>query len=494
MKTLQLSIENLRSIKELTLTLPLNPGLYAITGKNGSGKSTAMAAIASLFYFDILEKYFFNSVENNSQILYKYNYSDKTIDYSFSFDNTKNKWNRDGRKIYLHGFYEGSLIHGNRFRDSYLKALKAASRIKESELIESKPEIRKMLGFILHDDEEKYKNLKKLPSDRAKAIFKFRSSPYFLIKNSRPISQLSLSTGENLLLSLLHSIYTHIQKRIGREDEYFILLDEVELALHPSALLRLLDFLEQLSSKHKIAIYFSTHSTDLIRKIKPNNIFFLNKHIDNTVEVINPCYPAYATRNIYMHDGYDYLILVEDILAKKIVNWILRKENLLSSKLIHILPAGGWNNVIALHKEIMASNFLGAGKKAFTILDGDVEDEFNTKYKDKSLVKNLNIDFLPIESAEKYLKKKLHTKIDHKFFRHFNDMFFHKTSLDDIMQEYNKKYKNDKNGKKLLSIIEQELQKNNTRYEDFTDKIVEYIVDNENMGNLSLKIKKIFNH
>ena len=50
MNTLNLRIENLRSIKKLELKLPLEPGLYAITGKNGSGKSTSMAAIATLFF------------------------------------------------------------------------------------------------------------------------------------------------------------------------------------------------------------------------------------------------------------------------------------------------------------------------------------------------------------------------------------------------------------------------------------------------------------
>lgn len=331
MNSLLLEIEKLRSVKKLKLELPLEPGLYAITGKNGSGKSTAMAAIANLFYNDILKNYFSNSTEDGSRISYNF----KNIE--FNFDYNGQGWTESGRKIILHGFYEGSLIHGNRFRDTHFRALMNAAKVKKDELIEAKPEIIKNLGIILHDNPNKYQNLKKLSSDRAKQIFRFRSSPYFVVNEDKLISQLSLSTGENLLLSLLHSIYTHINKRQDKEHEYFILLDEVELALHPSALLRLLIFLEDLSKKYKVAIYFSTHSTDLLRNIAPNNIFFLNKHHDNSVEVINPCFPAYATRNIFMHDGYDYLILVEDLLTKKLINWILRKNNLLTSKLVHIL-------------------------------------------------------------------------------------------------------------------------------------------------------------
>lgn len=487
MSSLKLTIENLRSIKKLELELPITPGLYALTGKNGSGKSTAMAAIANLFYNEILKNYFMNCTEENSIISYKY----RDIEFTYSYDGKH--WTEKGRKIYLHGFYEGSLIHGNRFRDSHFKALMIASKVKRDELIEANPEIKKKLGLILHDDEDRYQNLQKLSSDRAKEIFKFRSSPYFLVNDDRLISQLSLSTGENLLLSLLHSIYTHVIKRKDRENEYFILLDEVELALHPAALLRLLDFLEDISFQHHMAIYFSTHSTDLIRKIAPKNIFFLNKFHDNTVEVINPCYPAYATRNIYMHDGYDYLILVEDILSKKIVNWILKKEDLLSSKLVHILPCGGWENVVALHQEIIKSNFLGAGKKAFTILDGDVEELYNKKYKQKGLHNNLNVAFLPIQSAEKLLRSKLYDEIDHRFFRHFNDCFFHKEPLDTLMENYGKKYGlTDKSGKILLKEIEIELYKNKATIDDITNDIVEYIVQNEKMDTLAERISNTF--
>ena len=482
---LKLKIEKLRSIKQLEFELPIKPGLYALTGKNGSGKSTAMAAIASLFYNEVLTSYFFNSTEDGSLINYKY----KKREFSYTF-NGKN-WQESGQKLYLHGFYEGSLIHGNRFRDSYYKALMNATKVKKTELRAANPELIKYLGFILHDDIDHYKNLQKLSSNKANKLLRFRSSPYFLVNGDHIISQLSLSTGENLLLSLLHSIYTHLGKRISKDNEYIILLDEVELALHPSALLRLLDFLEKLAKKYKMAVYFSTHSTDLIRKIEPNNIFFLNKHTDNSIEVINPCFPAYATRNIYMHDGYDYLILVEDILTKKIINRLLRKENLLGSKLIHVLPCGGWEDVLSLHQEIMTSNFLGAGKKAISILDGDVEDSFNNKYKKNNIHKNLNVAFLPIQSAEKFLRKKLVDDVDHKFFRHFNDMFFHKTPLESVISNYKKTYGiADKKGKVLLNNIVSELRRNKTNIDDVTNNIVEYIVENEKMELLADRIRK----
>lgn len=141
----------------------------------------------------------------------------------------------------------------------------------------------------------------------------------------------------------------------------------------------------------------------------------------------------------------------------------------------------------------MTSNFLGAGKKAFTILDGDVENLFKCKYSDKGLHGNLNIAFLPIQSAEKYLRKKLFDDIDHEFFRHFNDIFFHRTPLDKLIEDYSiKSAANDKKGKGLLKMIEAELQKNRTTMEDIANEIMEYIVTHEDMEQLAKRIKVTF--
>lgn len=486
MNILTLEILDTRNIKSLKINLPLERGLYAITGKNGSGKSTTMAAIANLFFYEILNSFFINCSNINSEICYSF----KNINQSFKFEN--NSWKEYGRKIYLHGFYEGSLIHGNRFRDTHYKALINASKVKKHELISADDFVKNNLGKILHDDETRYENMYKLPSDQAKRLFKFRGSPYFLEENGRLISQLSLSTGENLLLSLLHSLFNQMERRKDKSDEYLVLLDEVELALHPSALIRLVSFLGKISKQHNMAVYFSTHSTDLIRNIDPSNIFFLNKHPDYSVEIINPCYPAYATRNIYMHDGYDYLILVEDLLTKKMIDWILKKAGLLSSKLVHILPCGGWESVVSLHQEIMTSNFLGFGKKAFSILDGDVQEAFNKQVEEKGLHKNLNVAFLSIQSSEKFLKSKLYDNVDHRFFRHFNDCFFHQTSLDDVISRYRLNADNDKSGKGLLKAIKNELDNQETSFEDTYSKIIEYIVETENMDGLINRVKKIF--
>lgn len=109
-------------------------------------------------------------------------------------------------------------------------------------------------------------------------------------------------------------------KEEKKNNEYpcIVFLDEIELALHSSALRRLVVFLKHIAEELELSIFFSTHSIDLLREIKAQNIFYLSSFWDNDIMVTNPCYPAYATRNLYGDDGYgnDMVILVEDDLAK----------------------------------------------------------------------------------------------------------------------------------------------------------------------------------
>jgi energy-coupling factor transporter ATP-binding protein EcfA2 len=287
-----------------------------------------------------------------------------------------------------------------------LRAVFEAQKITVDELDVAAEFVWKNLGGILHNNENYYKNrLFRLKSERAYSKYRFNGSPYFFqLENGELISQFSLSTGENLLVSVLHSINYQLGNRTAAKETYLVLLDEVELALHPSALNRLHHFLKELSVKRSLAVYFSTHSVELIRQIPAENIYFLKKHLDNTVEAQNPVSPAYATRAIYIHDGYDVLILVEDILAKNMVEWIINKENLAQKRLLHVISAGGWENVVALHSDILSSYIIRQGQKAISILDGDAEKEFRERYVEKGLYGNLNVFFLPVKSAEKYLR------------------------------------------------------------------------------------------
>ncbi|MGX2951684.1 AAA family ATPase, partial [Ursidibacter sp. B-7004-1] len=182
-----------------------------------------------------------------------------------------------------------------------------------------------------------------------------------------------------------------------------LILDEVELALHPSSQNRLIDFLNEIANKYNFCVYFSTHSPQIISKIHPNKIFHIEKKCSGKLEINNPCYPAYATRVLYEPNGFDLVILVEDELAKFIIEKIINDNDINKNKLIKIVPTGGWEKTLELALDFKQSYMLGSQCQIITILDGDIKTDYEKEYLKNHSYESLKKQFLPIPSAEKYL-------------------------------------------------------------------------------------------
>lgn len=491
---LEINMHNIRGIKELRISLNLEPDIYAITGQNASGKSTLIASIACLFYQKILYRLLIT--KEKSGINYSRN-DKRTSVYKQSIDS----WNADFYNLDINGFYEGSLIHGNRFLDTNYDALFKAKRKKENDLIEADKFIKENLGKIIRDDKNYYNRLYRLdeqPQDIKKKEFK--GTPYYLIENNsygidEIISQFNLSTGENLLISLLHSINYFVVNRRLSDKKFIILLDEIELGLHPSSLRRLFTFLKSIVKEYNIAVYFSTHSIELLRHLNPNNIYYLEKGVDTTVDVLNPCYPAYATKYLYQHDRYDLLILVEDDLAKAIIDELLIANNFKTNKLINILPVGGWTNVLKLHNEVLQSKLLGFDVEIFSILDGDAKTKVEVNIS-KGMYKNLNLSYLPVESLEKYLKNKLVDNPDNNLVKYLDDNLTTTVPIQQLIKQYKESdiSTKDNDGKNLLQKLIVEIKKIGKSEEYFVGILSKYIVKNEDINKLVKRIEKILKY
>lgn len=474
--TLKMQIKKIKCIDNLEIDLPLEKGLYAITGENGSGKSTVITCASSSF-FNMKMVDYFGKTEVDSKIEFKLENASEIYEKNFQ----DGRWMRKGH-LNLKGFYEGSLIFGNRFRNTSYSNLKKLELIDKSNLFTASNYILDNLGYILHNNKNYYEKLYIAKKNHLeyRQIF-INGDLFYYEKNGKKISQFHMSTGENLLISILNSLSLRNADRTDKSVPCLILLDEIEMALHPSSLKRLVNFLKEESEKYNYAIYFSTHSIEIISAIKPDNIFFLNKHIDNSLEVINPCYPAYATRMLYDQNGYDYIILVEDNLAKALVSRILKDYSLLGNKLVHVLPAGGFSNVIDLGNEVVNSNLIGKISSILIILDGDVKDEAESYIQKNQLKNNIPINYLPIESLEKYFKKNLVDKVDIKLFHFLNDYIFQRKSLSEIVQEYQNSddYKKDSNGKKFYKHIDEELRNSGKTRIEIVDVVVDYLIKND---------------
>lgn len=437
MDTLKIKIENIKNIKSADIELPLESGVYALVGTNGCGKSTillVMAQLISRHYLGTLKKedYSLNS---------KVTFTIESENDEWTFDPKSEKWKSSifPKILKFNGMYEGSLFYGTRFNDSRkIDRLFEEGKLNANEIVPADEYIIQKLSYILHGDHDHYCNLKRVKNKYITERIGVNNTPYFNEVNENLISQYRMSSGECMLISLLHFIYNSlVRKSLPINKKILVLIDEIELALHPIAVSRLIELLNELLKNNKnLTVILTSHSPEVIRKIKPSNLHkVMNKNGVLTVD--SNCYPSYLIRDVYDHDGFDFLLLVEDDLAKCVVEKVILKNNLRASKLIHVVPVGGWKNVLYLHTDLLKWNVLGFGKQIISVLDGDVRNIIGEEYQD---VRKL---FLPINSIEKFLYNSIIQNPQEDIIKLLNDKYFTIKSLSTLVKEYKLRFPNE---------------------------------------------------
>lgn len=486
---IKVQIHNIKDIDDFQFDIPTAKGLYALTGENGSGKSTVISCSAAAFYVPSFYDYF-GSPRKGAFINFDFDGKTRTI------QEKDEKWEvpKYGASLGVTGFYEGSIVFGNRFKDIDYSLLPKLSSVKSDQLQEASEFVKENLGIILHDDKSFYKSLYRLKVKLAKEM-KLKRIPYYYENKGALINQLNMSTGENLLLTILSSIENRLNKKNYGKLPAFMFLDEIELALHSSALRRLVYFLKSISEANNIVVLFSTHSIELVRSISTENIFYLQKHVDGSIELINPCYPVYATRNLEASNyGHDYIIMVEDDLSRQIIERILKQKQLLSNKRVLVIAVGGWTQVLKFAYDSIRTNLMLKTTKIIIILDRDVKDSVPKYMKEEHINFSIQPNFLPVQSLEKFLLQNLITQVNHILFRELNDYVFQGKSLDEIISEYNVKVKDKtyrdkdklKNGKILYSCLKHELEQIRKHESDLIQIIVDYLFANSSEEILEL--------
>lgn len=475
---LSMKINNIKCIKSLDFSFPLQAGIYAITGENGAGKSTLISCASSVFYQMSMIAYF-GSPKN---ALIDFNLGTATRKWYFDGQ----KWHKESsnEKMKINGFYEGSVIFGNRFKDIKLSLINVLDALTKNDLYPASEFIKSNLGLILRNDKNYYKNLYIVKKSIATKLGLTRITFCNISQDNELISQPRMSTGENLLLSILSSLEVLHKKRKNNDGRpCIVFLDEIELALHSSALRRLVIFLKDISLEDELSIFFSTHSLELLREIKAQNIYYLSSLDDNkSIIVTNPCYPAYATRNLYGDDGYgnDLVILVEDDLAKIVIEKIIISQNIAQNIRFKILPTGGWTNTISMAYDIITSNLLQKGTRLGIVLDRDIKNEVPAFIKSHKQYSDIKVDYLPIASLEKYLYSNLFLTVNKNLFSKLDTYLFQKKPLKEVLEVYKRQNNGqDCDGKALFGVLLNEVRSMRKDREDIVDIVVRFIIDND---------------
>lgn len=487
MDTLKVRIENIKSIEVGEIEVPLEKGVFSLVGTNGCGKSTVLLSIAQLIskhYLGTLKK---EDYQNDSKVIFDL---DNQID-TWSVDPKSGWWTSDiyPKTMKLNGLYEGSLFYGTRFNDSRkIDNLLESGKLKQENIVPADDYVIEKLSFILHGDYEHYKTLHRVKNKFITQQIGVNNTPYFIKVKGNLISQYRMSSGECLLVSLLHFIYNSIvRKSLPTHKKILVLIDEIELALHPIAVSRLIDLLDELLLEHNnLTVILTSHSPEVIRKIKPENLYKVTNNSGQLYTESN-CYPSYLIRDVYAHDGFDFLFLVEDVLTKNIVDKILFKNNLKSGKLIHVIPVGGWNNVLELHKDLLRWNVLGLNKQITSVLDGDIISEVSVDYKDLRKI------FLPIKSIEKYLYKVIIDKPDIKIIKLLNDKYFTLKSIDSLVKEFRLRYPKlpSNPDKKFYFKLKKDLEQRHINEDYFITNLCDDLIANVDFSKFTSNIEKI---
>lgn len=179
--------------------------------------------------------------------------------------------------------------------------------------------------------------------------------------NSLSYSEAYAGSGEIAVVKLVHDI-------INAENYSLILLDEPETSLHPTAQKRLIDFILEQIKKKKLQVVISTHSPDIIEGMPNKAVKILYENIEsskiNILEKVDPV-------NAFVHIGRSFsdkkVLVVEDILAKLIVEKVLENKNNEGIFDVKFFPSG--ESIIKEEHMVVYSK--EKNSKHFVLFDGD---------------------------------------------------------------------------------------------------------------------------
>ena len=381
----KLIIHDVKNIQHFEHTFSLDSGIYIISSENGNGKSTILSAISQMigrkidFGTGLNNDPMRRKPNNGAYIQYEYN---GTIN-KYEFISGSNQWSVNGtniNRITFDGFCELSVIYGTRFlyRRGTIKNLekKIQAQINTATLADNW--VTEKLGKIIKNDINFYKGkLKKIDKTKLEGqIGELRKSRhkniYVLDIEGNFVFPYEFSTGENLVLGLLD--FLNQFRKIKAKKKRLILIDEIEIGLHPTAQKNLLSVLNELIvDEHKdLCVYLSTHSPTMITNIPDSNNLFELKKYGGILKLLNK--PSSSILNTLTNELHkDKYIFVEDIMAKSYIETILHSAEYRQKYIV--CPIGGYNNVLEVYFQFLPL----LREKLISIVDGDAYEDINSK-------------------------------------------------------------------------------------------------------------------
>ena len=368
---------NLKHIKKLEFEIP-RPGAYLLTGSNGSGKTSLLTCLSRLTNSNAFQQGFrssaHKSLDSHRGASVQYNIGTDVVTYTY----VEERWAPLPRKN------SGLLLKAGYPQVRYIAA--DAQRVQPQQQEFAPRSVRPVpqeLKDSLNDifSTEKFAELSYININRG------GQHKAYLIrqpqKSGGPVyySEKNFSLGELCVLKLLLALRDIPENSL-------LLIDELELALHPRAQIKVFNHLRKLGKEKNLTIIFSTHSISLIKSV-PRKILLFLQNQSGIISCIRGCYPTFALGQISSGEEVapDTIIWVEDDSAQKCVLAMITsyKRNLQTPvpwPTVIVSPLGGFRQILDFLDR--NAQILPSSTKSIALLDEDVKSESLEKAKQRS--------------------------------------------------------------------------------------------------------------
>ena len=341
--TKSIEIQKLRHITSLKFDIP-SPGVYLLAGTNGAGKTSLLACLHRIGSAQAFPRHFRSSTQSLvldsfacSQITFSLD--GQSVAYAYAGERWVPRPRKHSALLKKFGYPEVVYIGATADRIT-----PRPEDFKPRRLGGASPEVRDAANLIFSTS--KFDGLKVINLTRG------AGNQAFLLQATPPpgatyFSERNFSLGELCVLKLLRRLK-------DCKKGAMVLIDELELALHPKAQTQLLQHLRTFAPTKDLTVIFSTHSVSLLKSVPRKNILFLDNSGGGTTAVCG-CYPAYAIGNITYGEerAPDAVIYVEDdaavFAAQPLLQHYLREKHGGAFALhptVQILPIGSFINVV----------------------------------------------------------------------------------------------------------------------------------------------------
>lgn len=362
-----IQIEGLKHIRTLRFEMP-GRGVHLLAGSNGAGKTTLLACLRRIAYPQAFAVHFPSSskserLDNFANARITYELGTASVTYAYGGERWVPRPRANNRLLDRFGFkdvlYVGATadritprpedFEPRRVRPAHEGVRAAANEIFETQRFDDLKTINLSQGV-----------------GNAAFLLQTARATYFSEKN--------FSLGELCVLKMIRSL-----QRIPVES--LLLVDELELALHPRVQINLVRYLERIAAEKRLTVIFSTHSVSLIKSVPRNRLLYL-ENTDGAVSTIPGCFPTYALGAIALGEerAPDVVIYVEDVNAVEVVEAfasMFKSERFghdgRLAPTVKVAPIGPFMSVV---------RFMGHGRSILpestrvkAVLDGDVKDE-----------------------------------------------------------------------------------------------------------------------